>query len=212
LSLANRISAFNRRRKWKQFESLFDPGQRILDVGYTDHEYSDVENFLEKHHPNPERIVALGIHKPREFHRRYPAVRVVAYDGGRFPFADASFDVCWANAVIEHVGPRQRQLEFLREINRVSRSAFVTTPNRHFPVEVHTKTPLLHFLPQPWFDSYLRAVGKGWAAGDYMHLLSLNDVRSLLAEAGVASYRIRRNRLGPFTMDFAISWGSPAAR
>jgi SAM-dependent methyltransferase len=210
LSLANRISAFNRRRKWRQFEALFESGQSILDVGYTDHEYSEVENFLEKNHPNPERIVALGIHKPREFHIRYPSVRVVAYDGGRFPFADRSFDVCWANAVIEHVGPRPRQLEFLREIRRVSRSAFVTTPNRHFPVEVHTKTPLLHFLPQRWFDAYLRAVGKGWAAGDYMHLLSLSELRSLLAEAGVDSYQIRKNRLGPFTMDFAVSWGSPA--
>ena len=212
MSLTNRISAFNRRRKWRHFQGLFEQGShRILDVGYTDHEYSDVENFLEKHHPAPERIVALGVHKPREFHARYPKVKVVAYDGKRLPFADGSFDVCWANAVLEHVGDRPRQLEFLREIRRVAKAAFVTTPNRHFPVEVHTKTPLLHFLPQPWFDRYLHAVGKAWATGDYMHLLSLGDVRGLLQEAGIGAYRIRKNRLGPFTLDFAISWGDPSA-
>lgn len=210
--IADQVSAFNRRRKWRLFQRLFGtaPPGRILDVGYTDHEYSEVENFLEKNHPLPERIVALGLSTPREFHRRYPGVRVVTYDGQHFPFRDSSFDICWANAVLEHVGDHDRQLHLLSEIRRVARAAFVTTPNRYFPIEVHTKTPLVHYLPRPAFDRYLRAINKAWAAGDYMHLLSLRELRALLRQAGVSDYEVWKNRLGPFTLDFVISWGSPS--
>jgi SAM-dependent methyltransferase len=212
MSLAYRVSAFNRRRKWRRFLDRFQPtpDMRILDVGYSAEEYSTTDNFLEKHYRWPEQITALGIDPPEAFRERYPAVNVVQYDGSDFPFEDNEFDVCWSNAVVEHVGDHERQLKFLSEINRVSKSACVTTPNRFFPIEVHTRTPLLHYLPKSLFDSYLRLVGLDWAAGDYMHLLSRGHVKRLLAEAGVTNYEINQNRPGPFVVDFVISWGAIA--
>ena len=36
---------------------------------------------------------------------------------------------------------------FAAEAIRVGRRAFITTPNRRFPVEVHTRLPLVHWLP-----------------------------------------------------------------
>jgi SAM-dependent methyltransferase len=208
-SLAGRLSAWNRGRKWRLFERAaphaFTEG-RVLDVGYTNREYSPGDNFIEKHLSRPERITALGVEPHDEFSARYPEVRAVRYDGRRFPFGDGEFDLVWANAVIEHVGTRDDQLHFLREIRRVGRRAFVTTPNRRFPIEVHTRTPLLHFLPQPVFERFLRATGRGWATGGYMRLLGAADLRSLLAEAGIAraEYSLHRNRVGPFTLDFVI--------
>lgn len=207
--LAGRLSAWNRARKWRLFEralpSAFSAG-RVLDVGYTNREYLPGDNFIEKHLPRPERLTALGVEPHDEFSARYPGVEVVRYDGGCFPFEDGAFDVVWANAVLEHVGGHGDQLRFLREVRRVGRQAFVTTPNRHFPIEVHTRIPLLHLLPRPVFERFLRATGREWAAGGYMRLLGASDIRSLLAEAGVApaEYSLRRNRLGPFTLDFVI--------
>lgn len=207
--LAGRLSAWNRGRKWRLFEkaapSAFVEG-RVLDVGYTNREYSPGDNFMEKHFPHPERLTALGVEPHDEFSSRYPEVEVVRYDGGRFPFEDGRFDVVWANAVLEHVGGRGDQLHFLREVRRVGRRAFVTTPNRHFPIEVHTRIPLLHFLPERVFEGFLRATGRGWAAGGYMRLLSASDLKSMLAEAGLvpAEYSLHRNRLGPFTLDFVV--------
>lgn len=208
-AFADRVSGFNRRRKLELFLRLVDVkiAVRILDVGYTDREYSEVENLLEKRYPHRERIVALGPGQPVYFHRRYPEVTVVRYDGRRFPFRDGAFDVVWSNAVIEHVGGREEQLTVLREMRRVGKAGFITTPNRYFPVEVHTKTPLLHFFPKSWFDRYLRLVGQDWATGDYVHLLSRRDLRALLEAAGVTHYRIRGNRIGPFTLDFVVTWG-----
>ena len=209
MSFAFKISSYNRKRKWRIFLELMKPTSsgKVLDVGFTEREYGDTMNYIEKHYPYPEKITALGIIEPVEFPKRYPKVRAVKYDGGRFPFGDKEFDICWSNAVIEHVGDRGKQLFFLKEINRTSRKAFITTPNRLFPVEVHTKTPFLHFMSKRIFDSYLRLVGKKWATGDYMNLLAFQDLRSLLKDAGISRYKIMRNRLLLFTMDFVVIFG-----
>jgi SAM-dependent methyltransferase len=205
-NVASRVSLWNRRRKWELFERRVKPGAgaRVLDVGYTDVELQHAENYIEKCYPYPENLTALGIAEPTQFHLRYPQVRVVTYDGVTFPFEDNAFDVVWSNAVLEHAGDRDRQLHFVREIARVGARAFITTPNRYFPVEVHTRTPLLHLLPAPVFYAYLRAIGKGWATDDYMRLLSIRDLRGLLSDAGIVSYRIFRRRLAVFTLDFVV--------
>ena len=205
MSIAYKISAVNRRRKWKIFLETIKPTLklRILDVGFTENEYSETDNFLEKNYPYPQNITALGIDTPKKFRERYPQVKAVKYDGNKFPFDDRTFDVCWSNAVLEHVGNRDKQTMFLKEIKRVAKVAFITTPNKYFPVEVHTRTPLLHFLSKKLFDKYLSLIGKTWAAGNYMNLLSYKDIRKLLKEAGINNYDIIKNRL-LFTLDFVI--------
>ena len=210
MSIARKVSSFNRRRKWKLFLELMNPapGMRVLDVGYSDYEPSASDNFIEKHYPYPANLAALTIEHAVNFKSRYPGSECVQYDGRRFPFGDSSFDVCWSNAVIEHVGARNDQLMFLKEIKRVARRAMITTPNRYFPIEVHTRTPFLHLLPKPMFDAYLKRVGKQWATGSYMNLLSLGEISALLKEAGIAGPRIIKNRLMGFTLDFVIVFDS----
>ena len=69
-------------------------------------------------------------------------------DGRELPFADGEFDLGFSNAVVEHVaGGRDGQRRFVHELCRVSRRVFVTTPNRLFPLEVHTLLPFVHWLP-----------------------------------------------------------------
>jgi SAM-dependent methyltransferase len=208
MSLADKISAINRARKWELFLEHMKPDAQttILDVGFNAVEYSDVDNYLEKNYPYPENITALGMDSPLDFQKRYPKVRAVQYDGRVFPFPDQSFDVCWSNAVIEHVGDATRQLQFLKEIIRVAKRAFITTPNRMFPIEVHTRIPLLHWLPKPVFDSLLRKTSKYWAADDYMHLLTHAQLTRLLRDAGAREPQIFRNRLGGFTLDFVAAF------
>ena len=79
------------------------------------------------------------------------------------PFADGAFDVVYSNAVIEHVGGRERQEAFVREALRVGRRVFVTTPNRWFPIEVHTRLPLVHWLPEGPAGRAYDLAGKSWA-------------------------------------------------
>lgn len=206
MSFADRISAKNRHRKWKLFTSIFlyTPATSVLDVGFLGKEDSAVTNYLEKYYPYPVQITALGIDEPTEFVLRYPGVKAVRYDGATFPFANQSFDIVWSNAVLEHVGSREDQVSFLREVMRVGKRAFLTTPNYWFPVEVHTRTPVLHWLPKKWFDCYLRWIGKEWATGDYMHLLTLGGLQSLLKDAGITNYTIIKNHVFGFVVDFVV--------
>ena len=146
--IAFAVSRYNRRRKYKRFQQLLSPNPqtKILDVGASNNEYSETINYLERHYPFPERITILNVEDNRVLKARYPKCPCVQYDGEIFPFKDNSFDICWSNAVIEHAGDRNRQILFLKEIKRVAKTAFITTPNKNFPVEVHTRTPFLHFF------------------------------------------------------------------
>ncbi len=175
-----------------------------MDVGVTNHEYSQTDNFLEKHYPYLANITALTIEPVEEFTRRYPAVTAVTYDGGAFPFSDKQFDLVWSNAVLEHVGDARCQVRFLREIARTGANAFITTPNRWFPIEVHTRVPFVHWLPRSVTDRLLRWLGKDWAAGEYMRLLSRRQIKRLLRQARITDYTIYSNRLCGLTMDFVI--------
>jgi hypothetical protein len=217
MSFALKVSGYNRRRKWQLFQDVVRPTPEttVLDVGYTDIEYTANDNYIEKHFPWRAHITALGTEEPVQFQKHYPDVPVVHYDGTTFPFEDKTFDVCWSNAVIEHVGRQENrwaaQVFFVKEIARVARTAFFTTPNKHFPVEVHTRTPLLHWLPKPIFDRYLRLTKRAWATGDYMDLLSMGDMRRILREAGIGRYRIIQNKLFGMTLDFVVVFGEGLA-
>lgn len=206
--IAYRISAWNRERKWRRFLRTVNPGpeMKVLDVGFQDAQYQAADNFIEEHYQWPSMITALGIEEPTHFSKRYPDVNVVVYDGSTFPFGDSSFDVVWSNAVLEHVGDRSAQLQFLRECRRVGGTLFLTTPNKRFPIEVHSRLPLIHWLPERAFDKLLQAANKGQFADGYMNLLTKRDLLALLEEADITNVAVVGNRFLGFTMDYvAIS-------
>ena len=93
------------------------------------------------------------------------------------PFPDGAFDVVHSNAVIEHVGGATRQRLMVSEALRVARRAFVTTPNRRFPIEVHTRLPLVHWLPDGLADRAYDAAGKPFAKE--LELLSKHELEAL---------------------------------
>ena len=65
----------------------------------------------------------------------------------------------------------------MSEALRVARRAFVTTPNRWFPVEVHTRLPLVHWLPERLAHRGYDLAGKPWAKEN--HLLGPRALRDL---------------------------------
>ena len=149
---ASRVSMRSRHRKLQLFLELTQPGPEtsVVDVGVTDAPFGGVstDNFFEALYPWPERITGVGHTGLERFAAAFPAVRTVHADGRDLPFADGEFDVGFSNAVVEHVaGGREGQRRFVHELCRVSQRVFVTTPNRMFPLEVHTLLPFVHWLP-----------------------------------------------------------------
>jgi SAM-dependent methyltransferase len=150
--VASRVSLRSRERKLELFLELLEPGpgSSVVDVGVTNAPFGggSSDNFFEALYPWPERVTGVGPTELDVFSAAFPRVRAVRADGRELPFADREFDFGFSNAVVEHVaGGREGQRRFVHELCRVARRVFVTTPNRWFPLEVHTLLPLVHWLP-----------------------------------------------------------------
>src|SRR6478735_864601 len=162
--VASHVSLRSRRRKLELFLELLAPGagSSVVDVGVTNARFGEgsTDNFFEALYPWPEQVTAVGTTELDVFSVAFPQVRAVRADGRELPFSDGEFDFGFSNAVVEHVaGGREGQRRFVHELCRVSRRVFVTTPNRFFPLEVHTLVPFAHWLPPGSRDRVLRARG-----------------------------------------------------
>jgi hypothetical protein len=166
-SVAFRYGRWSRRRKARFAIALGDRvgAGSILLVGVSGAQNpvnNLVELALERRFPH---VVASGI----ELAHGWEAF--VVADGRQLPFGDGSFDLVYANAVIEHVGDASEQQRFVREVSRVGRSWVITTPNRWFPIEAH-------------YHSFFSHWRRSWTRGDVTRLLGRRDLRTMLPPGG----------------------------
>ena len=137
-SLKTKVMERSRKAKLDHFWSLYDGGN-IIDVGVSEKARIKGENiFLETFRVGDELYTGLGVEDLSELSKKHMQKKFVQYPGKEFPFDDSEFSWVFSNAVIEHVGIRERQLLFINEMLRVSSKVFFTTPNKFFPVESHT--------------------------------------------------------------------------
>ena len=193
--LTGPLTERSRRRRFATFMRLMSPSEhdRVLDVGVNDTTWR-ASNFLEAHYPWPRQITAVAPAPVPAFGAAFPDVKVAIADGRALPFADSAFDIGFSNAVIEHVGSREQQRQFVAEMTRTCQRVFICTPNASFPIDPHTLQPLAHWLPRRWWYAVLRATGNGrWASEQMLNPLSARDLLGLFAPE--ISVRIERQRL-----------------
>jgi hypothetical protein len=196
-SVAIKMAHFQRRRMYRRFleETQIQPQETLLDVGATSDQSYSSSNYVEAWYPHKAKITAVGIDDAGFLETLHPGITFMTANGLDLPFGDASFDVVHSAAVLEHVGRCENQAQLLLECARVARkSAFLTTPNRWFPVEFHTSLPLLHWLPKPAFRALMRGMGRPFFAEEAnLNLLGSAELRRL-ADAALDrtkfSYRV----------------------
>jgi ubiquinone/menaquinone biosynthesis C-methylase UbiE len=188
------LSRRSRRKKFDLLNKLFcpRPEDRVLDVGASGEVF--LQYSLEDVYPFPERMVAGG-YSEREIlaaRRHYPQPRYALFDGCSLPFPDQSFDLVFSNAVIEHILGEGRQERFAREIMRVGRSWFVTTPNYWYPFETHHHLPFFQFLPRNIQRRYNQLFGTHIPKGTVqdLGLLSARQLRRLFPTGRIAKVRV----------------------
>ena len=198
----------SREKKFQHLISLMPSldDSSILDVGPANVEYSPFDNYFEKRYSHPENITALSNQDLSVFKMKYPQIETVQYQGDIFPFRTKEFSVVISNAVIEHVGGYDDQVQFVRELNRVGHRFYFTTPAKEFPLEIHTNLPFVHWFSKPICDRLLTCFGRKWASGDFMNLLSRRSLRKILEGAGIGSFEISLFLLGPLPLHYLV-WG-----
>lgn len=189
LPLASRLSLHVREKMFRLFMEAMRPTRetKVLDVGVTSDQNYRESNFFEQMYPYPQNVTCVGTEDGGHLASRYPGLtykRIRA--GDPLPFDERAFDVVFSNAVIEHVGSRFEQASFLRELCRVGRAFFVTTPDRWFPFEHHTGIPFLHYLPPRTFRALLRRTPyRHWSEEANLNILTAQELASLFP-AGTA--------------------------
>lgn len=208
-SIPAKIASYQRRRMFKAFLDITSimPEDTLLDLGVTSDRTYSHSNYLELWYPHKNRITASGVDDAIFLEDLYPGLRFVRADGRNLPFADKEFDYVHSSAVLEHVGSRDKQAEFLREAWRVARKGiFLTTPNRWFPVEFHTVTLFSHWLPAPAFRKLCRVRGlEFFASEDNLNLVAASDLRRLASEVELEGFKVTSVTLAGWPSNLLLS-------
>jgi hypothetical protein len=180
----NRLAYRVRRRIFELFMRECAPpaGARVADFGVSGHRDHPVHYFFETLYPHRDRLTAIG----REAEgagwmaEAFPGLTFLEADLRKIPLPDDYFAAGICNAVVEHGGTRAQQAALVAEVCRVCTCVMFTTPNKQFPVELHTWLPLLHWLPDARYRRVLRAVGQTYFAEvDNLNLLDQRAFASL---------------------------------
>jgi len=183
------------------------PHETLLDVGVTSDQTYETSNYVEAWYPHKGKITAVGVDDAAFLEQRYPGVTYRRADGRDLPFADNSFDVVHSGAVLEHVGSFANQRKLIEELTRVAkRVVFLTTPNRWFPVEVHSMLPFIHWLPKSWFRRLLRGTRFDFfALEENLNLLDRKEIFRLCSRLRGASVSVESQRLLGLVIDLLVT-------
>ena len=153
------------------------PAMRVADFGVSGHRDHPAHFFFESLYPWKDRLTVIGraAENAEWMPDQFPGLTFLEADLREIPCPDNHFDIGICNAVVEHAGPYDRQAALVDEVCRVSKKVMFTTPNKRFPVEVHTLVPLAHWLPDPRFRAVLRRLG-------HHHLARIDQLNPLDAE------------------------------
>jgi len=176
----------------------------VLDLGVSPDSSLPESNFFELFYPYKHKIIAASIEDASFLEELYPGLKFCQIENNnKLPFKDDHFDAVFCSAVIEHVGTKSKQEFFIREILRISKSFFITTPNRWFPLEFHTFLPFLHWFPQKTHQLFLKKLGYSfWANTDNLNLLSEKTFLNLFPQC--KSINIYKYRLFGLTSNLVI--------
>ena len=80
--------------------------------------------------------------------RTLPNVRILQADAQIRTLKKQTFDIVISHHVVEHVDQHELYIRTLSRLMKPGAILFIACPNRLWPVEAHSKLPLIHYLPR----------------------------------------------------------------
>lgn len=193
--LASNLSVYIRSQQYNIFLNLLKPTakDKILDVGISPDERLKDTNFFEKKYPFKNRLSVASIEDCQNIVKKYNLSKFIRIKPGvKIPLEDKSFNIVVSWATIEHVGDRISQEFYLKELCRIGKKVFITTPDRLSFYDPHTATFFLHYLPPKYFRKIMKLIGKDfWAEEKHLNILSLSSVKKMIYNANVKVDRFK---------------------
>ena len=95
---------------------------------------------------------------------------------------DMTSDLVISSAAIEHVGNKSNQIKMIENIIKLTNKIFIiTTPNRYYPIDFHTKLPLIHWFSKKFHRFCLKKIGLDFfSKEENLNLISKNDIIEML--------------------------------
>ena len=174
--LSNRNKMFDILEK----DFLSNPSFKILDVGTTP-SLSFHENILLKKYKWKKNITCISNQNLDLLSEIYTEPKFTLGDARKMEFNNNQFDIVFSSATIEHVGSFNDQLIFIKECKRVSsKYVIITTPNRYFPIDFHTKIPFVHMFPKTFHRKILKSFGDNFfSKEENLNLLDKNEITKI---------------------------------
>jgi ubiquinone/menaquinone biosynthesis C-methylase UbiE len=192
---------------FKVFEDniAYTKDTKVLDIGTTG-SITDQDNIFIKKFKYKNNLTCLSDQNLDNLKSIYPEIKCIQSDGRNTYLEDNSFEVVHSNATIEHVGTLDDQINFLKECVRVSKKyVFLQTPNKFFPIEFHTKIPLLHLLPDFIFRNLLKVIGMNYYSDiKNLNLLSHKDLLKFIKILNINDYKIIKCKFFFFTSNLIL--------
>ena len=198
----------NREKILKIFHNKINYNNKMsfLDVGTTGNTEKNHNLILQKI-SNNKNITCLSNQDCSVLKNQYPNIKnFIIGDGCNNQLKDNTFDIVYSNATIEHVGSHNNQKLFISECVRVAKkNIFITTPNRYFPLDFHTKIPFIHFLPKKIHRKILNLFGHSFfAKEENLNLLSKKDLIDHCEKLKIKNYKIISYKIYHFTSNLIL--------
>ena len=170
-----------RQKIFNKIKDNISESDTIIDIGTTPVKLKH-ENFFLNHYELKEKITCLSNQDLTVVREIYPNLKTITGDGRDTKLASNSFDISISNATLEHVGNFSNQVKMIQNITCLTKKYFlITTPNRFFPIDFHTKLPFLHMLPKNIHRMILTLLNlKEYAKEENLNLLGYKDLNKLI--------------------------------
>tara|TARA_Y100001970_G_scaffold293663_1_gene442102 strand:- start:3993 stop:4670 length:678 start_codon:yes stop_codon:yes gene_type:complete len=117
-----------------------------------------------------------------------------------------SSDIVISSATLEHVGSDFNKNLMIKNITFLTKKYFIiTTPNRYYPIDFHTKLPILHWLPKKIHRKILKFLGLDFFSKEQnLDLLSYNDLVKLTKDIKNFDVEIKKIKFLGLTSNLII--------
>ncbi len=179
----------------------------LLDIGTTEDSTAESSNIFCK--LLDKILVHKSISDQKITNERFKAslTKSITSDFTNEMINDFKSDLVISSATIEHVGNFNNQVAKVKNMILLSKKYIViTTPNRFYPLEFHTKIPFLHWLPKNIFRRALLFFNmKYFADQNNLNLLSKRELIKILnLFSNDIDYEIYNIRFLGFVSNFLV--------